>query len=887
MNKLYWLEQIKLQDRAEVGDKAFYLSRIKQRGYPVLSGFVVTASVLREFLETLNSSEALVADLPNSSLHLDVDNWRQLQQVASRLRQEIITATVPEQLLNEIYQAARQWESQCLIFRPTLMYPTYKGVGNISGLLESQICCCEKEAIAIALKQTWSQMFRAKSLLYWQQAGIDLQKINLAVLVQPLQNAQASGLFTANSSEWEIQATWGLGIAIFNGEVLPDVYYIDPETGAVQEQQLGDKMLAYHVNDANCQTDLQLLPKIDDFCLQVHPLEEAQQKQYALSAEYLQQLIELAKQFIKDIGTNFSFKWTISQQSASQALYLTQVNAPQSGISNFHLLKGLGAAAGRVTATTHVINSQQRPEKIPEGVIVVAPAIAPDWFPLLQNVIGIITEKGGLTSHAAILARELSIPAIVNVANATNLLQNGELLLIDGDKGEIYRLSMGAGGEDIGRRKLEQFSPNFFPILSPHHPITRQSQGRESNRSGFPMPGSSTRRQSQDADSGTSAGNSHDLRSQGGEIPHHFTQAGEASHASHFDFGESSELPSERQSLTPETEILRIFGSRNPDLSMHSTGSASTHHLINFDQSIIATRLLVNLSQPNLIGQALSLPVDGVGLLRSELMALTLLEGQHPNTWLNDGRKSQLLERWSEYLMLFARAFAPRPVFYRSLDWRSHELSSFDHHNLQSSPQSVLGERGTFSYLANPAVFEMELAALATAQKAGYTNINLVLPFVRTVEEFSFCRKKVEQARLTQVSEFKLWIMAEVPSVLFLLPEYVKAGVQGISIGTNDLTQLLLGVDREQGQLAKAFDERHPAVMNAVAQLIRMAKDAGIPCSICGQAPAQYPEIIERLVEWGITSISVEPEAVSRTHQAIARAEKRLLLEAARRQLGS
>jgi pyruvate,water dikinase len=127
--------------------------------------------------------------------------------------------------------------------------------------------------------------------------------------------------------------------------------------------------------------------------------------------------------------------------------------------------------------------------------------------------------------------------------------------------------------------------------------------------------------------------------------------------------------------------------------------------------------------------------------------------------------------------------------------------------------------------------------------------------------------------------------MAEVPSVLFLLPEYVKAGVAGISIGTNDLTQLLLGVDREQGQLAKAFNERHPVVMGAVAQLIQMAKSAGIPCSICGQAPVLYPEIIEQLVQWGITSISVEPEAVERTYLAIARAEQRILLEAARRQL--
>jgi pyruvate,water dikinase len=295
---------------------------------------------------------------------------------------------------------------------------------------------------------------------------------------------------------------------------------------------------------------------------------------------------------------------------------------------------------------------------------------------------------------------------------------------------------------------------------------------------------------------------------------------------------------------------------------------------------MIATQLLVNLSQPGLIEQVQSLPVDGVGLLRSELMLLGTLEGQDPNMWLLGGHKEELLEQWTEQIMQFARGFAPRPVFYRSLDWRSHEFSSSTH-----SSSSILGDRGTFSYINNPAVFELELTALATVQKAGYSNIRLLLPFVRSVPEFSFCRQKVEQVGLTQIPQFELWIVAEVPSVLFLLPEYVKAGVAGISIGTNDLTQLLLGVDREQGQLTKVYNERHPAVMGAIAQLIQMAKTAGIPCSICGQAPALYPEIIEQLVQWGITSISVEPEAVERTYKAIARAEQSLILAAARRKL--
>jgi len=781
VDKLYWLDQIKLQDRAKVGDKAFYLSRIMQRGYPVVRGFVVSAEILREFLENLNSSESLIADLPHSSLHLDVANWRQLQQVAARLRQEIITANVPPQWVNTIFKAAREWETSCLIFRPTVAVSTATQVkANVSGLLESVFCQCDQEDIALALKRTWSQLFRARSLLYWQRTGINLQQINLAVLVQPVENAIASGLFNANSSGWEIKATWGLGIAIAHGEVLPDVYYIQKETGVVLEQQLGNKMLAYRVANETPLSSSQPLPKsvlaLDNTCLIAYLLEESQQKQYALQEEYLQQIIALGNQLVSELGTNFTIKWTLAQEISDTKLYITQVNTPQSVISNVHFIKGLGAAGGRVMGTAHVIiNSQQKPEQLPKGVILVIPTITPDWLPLLQQVAGIITEQGGLTSHAAILARELGLVAVVSATSATTLIQAGERLLVDGDRGEVYRIrgdgkdgERGRGGDGEMGRVGENFL-SFHPPLTPYPPMN-------------------------------------------------------------------------------------------------------------------ATQLLVNLSQSSLIEQVQNLPIDGVGLLRSELMVLTILEGQHPNSWLLSGRQAELLERWSEQIIQFARAFAPRPVFYRSLDWRSHDLPSLSD-NVQSSSQSMLGERGTFSYLRNPAVFELELKALAIVQQAGYSNIRLLLPFVRTVEEFAFCRRKVEQAGLSEVAQFQLWIMAEVPSVLFLLPEYVKAGVAGISIGTNDLTQLLLGVDREQGQLAKVFDERHPAVMGAIAQLIQMAKSAGIPCSICGQAPALYPEIIDKLVQWGITSISVEPEAVARTYQAIARAEQRLILEAARQQI--
>jgi len=763
VDRLYWLDQIKLQDRTKVGDKAFYLSRLRQRGYPVIPGFVVPEEFMRLFLETLNSTESLVANLPHSSLHLDVGNWRQLQQVATRLRQEIINANVPSDWVSTILTAAREWQTEYLILRPTLATPK---VRNTSGLLESSFCHCEEVAIATSLKNIWSQLFRAKSLLYWQRLGVNLQQINLAILIQPIRNAIASGVLNVSPTGWTIEATWGLGNAIAQGEVLPDTYHIQPETGFVLEKHLGNKILAYHLHHAPPALT------IDHSIPNVYLVAEAQQQQYALQEEFLQQVITLGHQLVSELGKNFTIEWTIAEENSSPNLYITQVKTSQPTIPNLQCLKGIGASGGRVAAHAHIVNNHQfKQGQIPKGAILVVPKITPDYLPLMQEAVGLVTTQGGLTSHAAILARELGIPAVVSAIDATVIIQNGERLLVDGDRGEVYRLR----DAEVSEEETQKENPSVLP----------------------------------------------------------------------------------------------------PTLL--------TQTVVNSHLPMIATQLLVNLSQASLIEQVHKLPVDGVGLLRSELMLVPLLKGEHPHFWVMEGRKSELLAYLTEQITQFAHAFNPKPIFYRSLDWRSHEFSS---HNSLSTPHSTLGDRGTFSYVQDSAVFDLELTAIANVQKAGYSNIHLLLPFVRSVPEFTYCQQKVEKMGLTQVPQFQLWMMAEVPSVLFLLPEYVKAGVAGISIGTNDLTQLILGVDREQTQLTRVLNERHPAVLAAIAQLIQMSKAAGIPCSICGQAPVNYPEIIDQLVEWGITSISVEPEAVERTYQAIARAEQRLILAAARQSLG-
>ena len=305
----------------------------------------------------------------------------------------------------------------------------------------------------------------------------------------------------------------------------------------------------------------------------------------------------------------------------------------------------------------------------------------------------------------------------------------------------------------------------------------------------------------------------------------------------------------------------------------HNQHSSTSRYSLNRISSAypIATKLMVNLSQPESIATAAKLPIDGIGLLRSELMLADLLSSKTLAQW-QESFRDQFLAFLTDSLRQFAVAFASRPIFYRSLD------------RYENAKNPVSDSRGTYSYLTDPcSLFELELEALATMSAEGYHNLHLILPFVRSVEEFNYCYRQIEQAGLTAQSSFQVWIMAEVPSVIMLLPEYIRAGVQGIAIGTNDLTQLLLGVSREQAQFSdRGLNANHPAMHKAIAKLIKTAKANNIECCICGQAPVEHPSLIDKLIEWGIDAISVEPDAVPKTYRAIARAERRILLQESR-----
>ncbi len=293
------------------------------------------------------------------------------------------------------------------------------------------------------------------------------------------------------------------------------------------------------------------------------------------------------------------------------------------------------------------------------------------------------------------------------------------------------------------------------------------------------------------------------------------------------------------------------------------------------------TKIYVNLADPELAERVARRNVDGVGLLRAEFIIAEHI-GVHPRLCLEEGRAEWFIERLADGLRQFTRAFYPRPVVYRMTDFKTNEyrnLKGGERYEPQEE-NPMIGYRGASRYIREPEVFRLETEAIKRVRQ-DYNNLWVMIPFVRTPQELARVKALLEQEGLRRSPDFKLWMMAEVPANVLILDRFLDVGIDGISIGSNDLTQLVLGIDRDSSLLASEFDERDEAVMEALRLLVQGASRRGVTVSICGQAPSDYPELARRLVEWGITSVSVNPDAIDRTREVVAQAEAELASRAA------
>ena len=287
------------------------------------------------------------------------------------------------------------------------------------------------------------------------------------------------------------------------------------------------------------------------------------------------------------------------------------------------------------------------------------------------------------------------------------------------------------------------------------------------------------------------------------------------------------------------------------------------------------TRIYVNLAEPELAEVVAARHVDGVGLLRAEFMIAQI--GGHPRYMLHEGKGEQFMEMLSRNITTFAKAFNPRPVVYRTTDFKTNEYRNLrggdKYEEFEENP--MLGYRGCSRYTREPEVFRLEVDAIKKVCQY-YDNLYVMIPFVRFVDEMARIKRFLVAEGLYQFPNFKLWMMVEVPSNVFLIDKFIDVGIDGVSIGSNDLTQLILGIDRDNPKLAQQFDERDEAVLIGIEKVIKVSNSKGITSSICGQAPSVYPELTENLVRWGINSVSVSPDMIDETRRIVAAAEAKL-----------
>jgi pyruvate, water dikinase len=762
---IVWFKDIDKSNIALVGGKGANLGEMSKSGFPVPPGFIVTSEAYYYFIKK-NKLQKQIKDILKAT---DIYDPSQLQQASARIRKVVESAPIPKIISQEVFnfyeQISGRLKSALVAVRSSATAEDLPDA-SFAGQQDTYLNIKGEASLVNTVRKCWASLFTPRAIFYREEKKFNHFKIGIAVPVQKMIQSDTSGVMftvdpiTNNKKVIIVEAIYGLGELIVQGAVTPDHYEVLKSNFKIKSKQMGRQLIK--------------LIKVKSITKQVAVSKNKQIKQKITD----KQVKEIAK-WGKKLHQHYFFPQDVEWAIEKNQIYILQtrpvttikkekpgkktkkIKKPQ--IKLPELLSGVAASPGIRSGLAKIIKSAKQIDKVKQDEILITSMTTPDFVPAMKRALAIVTDKGGQTSHAAIVSRELGVPCVVGTNKATKKIKNGMLITVDGRSGKVYK-----GGLD--------------------------------------------------------AKTSHNIEEY-----------------------KDQQKPNQKLAINLKT----------------------------------ATKLYVNLGEPDLAQEISKRNVDGVGLLRAEFMISEHI-GIHPRQLIKNKKEHIFVNKLTDGLKTFCQAFDPRPVVYRATDFKTNEYKNLkggkDFEPEEANP--MLGYRGALRYIKDEKVFELELKAIKNVRnKHNLKNLWLMIPFVRKVEEFKQVKKIISSAGLTRSPSFNLWIMVEVPSTVVLLEDFIKTGIDGISIGTNDLTMLLLGIDRDNHEVASAFDERDPAVLWALKKVIKTCHKHKITSSVCGQAPSVYPELAEKLVKWGISSVSVSPDAIERTRQIIYQAEHKTVLK--------
>jgi len=785
--RILWFEELSKEDIPLVGGKNANLGEMLRAKIPVPPGFAITAQAYNEFITKTGIAEKIYKTIDETVT--DPNNPKHYEEASKKIRKLIESTPMPaeiEKAIKAAYKGLNEKLRMANVFVAVRSSATAEDLPDASfaGQQETYLNVKGADELIETTIKCWSSLFTPRAIFYRNQKGFKHEQVLISVGVQKMVNAKAAGvIFTINPvtgdpNQIVIEGNWGLGEAVVSGSVTPDDYVVDKSNLKTVEKRIAKKAIEYIRDTKTGRT--------------VHAEVPAERQELpCLTDEEIVRLVDIARTIEVHYGRAQDIEFSIDRdlpfpenvfivQSRPETVWSAKkpelIEAPKPptvsrGVPTEAKVVVRGIAAGKrdigVGRAKVALTAEEAANVMQKGDILVTSMTNPDYVPFMKIAGAIVTDKGGVTAHAAIVSRELGIPCIVGTETATKVMVTGREYTVDAKSGVVYE----------GRLSMPEAQ------TTPLAPVSSAMAGVQ---------------------------------------------------------------------LEPAP--------------------------------VTATKIYMNLGVPEKIEEYKHLPFDGIGLMRIEFILASYI-GDHPLYLLETGRADEFVSKLAEGIATVARAIQPRPVVVRFSDFKTNEyreLKGGDKYEIvEANP--MLGWRGASRYISQwyEKAFRLECKAIRKCRDEwGLKNVWIMLPVVRTLWETRKCLEIMKDEGLERGKDFQVWFMAETPAICIMADEFSQL-CDGFSIGSNDLTQGVLMIDRDSERLGLMgyFDERDPAIKRMIAHLIKVAHQNGTTVSICGEGPSNLPDFTEFLVRVGIDSISVNNDVVIRTRQWVASLEQKILLE--------